>query len=137
MAITHKIYKGVIDEEEDGSGVVRLPEVFETASIKDIVVKMTNLDYFLKMFSGMRSPQYRRPYEILADLDKDIIEILDSQADDLGEGNNGKLPAQLTVPYKEGGDAVFRFSHFEVDESEPDDSFRTAFVCYEFDTTVS
>lgn len=129
-------YDGEIVEEDEKT-IVKVPEVFETESVKDVVVKVTNIEYFLTMFSGVRSPQYRRPYEILAELDKTIIDALDSQAEELGDGNNGQLPAEILVPYKEGGDAIFKFSHFEIDESEPDASYRTAFVCYEFDTTVS
>lgn len=121
----------------DGETYVKVPEVFETESVKDIVAKVTNLEFFLNMFSGVRNPDYRRPYEILADLDKLILDSLDTQAEELGDGNNGKLPAEIHIPYKEGGDAIFNFSHFEIDESEPDASYRTAFVCYEFNTTVS
>jgi hypothetical protein len=123
--------------EEEGVTYVKVPEVFETESVKDIVAKVTNIEFFLNMFSGVRNPEYRRPYEILADLDKIIIDALDSQAEELGDGNNGKLPAEILIPYKDAGDAIFKFSHFEIDESEPDASYRTAFVCYEFNTTVS
>lgn len=122
---------------DDGVMYVKVPEVFETESVKDIVAKVTNIEHFLNMFSSVRNPQYRRPYEILADLDKKIIDALDSQAGVIGDGHNGKLPAEILIPYKDGGDAVFKFSHFEVDESEPDASYRTAFVCFEFNTTVS
>ena len=136
IAGTYGHYDGETIEEE-GVTYVKVPEVFETESVKDIVAKVTNIEFFLNMFSGVRNPEYRRPYEILADLDKIIIDALDSQAEELGDGNNGKLPAEILIPYKDAGDAIFKFSHFEIDESEPDASYRTAFVCYEFNTTVS
>lgn len=100
---------------------------------KAVVTKVTNLDYFLAMFSNMRSPNYRRPYDILADLDKKIIEIID------GANASGiaDLPTSWLIPYYDDGYAIFDFSNMEVDKREPDARYRTLYICYEFISTAS
>ena len=41
------------------------------------------------------------------------------------------------ISLKDWGDAMFQFSHFEVDLREPDSQYRTLYVVYRYDTTVS
>ena len=41
------------------------------------------------------------------------------------------------IAYKDWGDAMFQFSHFEVDLREPDSQYRTLYIVYRYDTTVS
>jgi hypothetical protein len=63
----------------------------------------------------------------LADLDKEILKCVDT----------GMFPSWVLIPYKDGGDAIFQFSHFEIDLREPDEKYRTLYVVYRYDTIAS
>ena len=84
------------------------------------------MDRFIDTFCS-RDTYYRRAYAILADLDKEVLESLET----------GEFNEWVSVSYKDFGDAIFEFSHFEVDLREPDSQFRTLYVVYRYDTSVS
>jgi hypothetical protein len=60
-------------------------------------------------------------------LDKKVLESLEQ----------GKFEEWIYVDYKDFGDAIFQFSHFEIDLREPDSQYRTLYVVYRYDTIVS
>ena len=64
---------------------------------------------------------------MLAELDEKVMESLEA----------GLFDDWILIPYKDWGDAMFQFSHFEVDLREPDSQYRTLYVVYRYDTTVS
>ena len=112
-------------EEEDG-GQVSLPEELQNFRGSSMVLKIEDLDRLIDTFCS-RNTYYRRAYAILADLDKQILECVE----------NGVFPDWILIPYKDDGDAMFEFSHFEVDLREPDEEYRTLYVVYRYDTTAS
>ncbi len=118
--------EGGEDDDDTGLVCILLPEELKTINIDYVVLKIANMNYFVNVFSSLVS-RYRRAYEILADLDKEVI----------GSWEYKFFPYVSLIPYKHEGDAVFIFSHFEVDMSEPDAVCRTLYVVYTFDTTVS
>ncbi len=123
----YQCFDGESEEDEDDEfESVLFPEELKTINVKYIVLKISNMNYFVNVFSGLDS-RYRRAYEILADLDKEVI----------GSWEYKSFPYISLIPYKDEGDAIFKFSHFEVDMSEPDAVYRTLYVVYTFDTTVS
>jgi len=91
-----------------------------------MVLKIEDIDRFMDTFCS-RDTYYRRAYAILAELDKQVLECVE----------DGVFPEWTLIPYKDDGDAIFQFSHFEVDLREPDEKYRTLYVVYRYDTTVS
>lgn len=114
-------------ENEDGPEPnVLLPEELKDFKGSSMILKIKDMDRFVDTFCS-RNTYYRRAYAILADLDKEILKCTEA----------GKYPSWFSVSYKDDGDALFEFSHFEVDFREPDDDYRTLYVVYRYDTTVS
>ena len=118
-------YQGVYEEDEDG-GQVSLPEELQNFKGVSMVLKIEDMERLIDTFCS-RNTYYRRAYAILADLDKQVLECVDT----------GVFPNCVLIPYKDCGDAIFEFSHFEVDLRDPDEKYRTLYVVYRYDTTVS
>ena len=109
------------DEEEEDSLVpetmVSLPKELEGFKGGSMILKIEDMDRFIDTFCS-RNTYYRRAYDILAELDKQVLESLEE----------GAFPQWTDVEYKDGGWANFEFSHFEVDLREPDSQYRTLYV---------
>ncbi len=117
------------DEVCDEEGAIisyLLPEELKTSHIKYIVLKIDNIDYFVDVFSEINNHD-KRAYKILAELDKEVILCVD----------NKKFPNTVFIPYNENADALFGFSHFEMDMSEPEADYRTLYVVYSYFYSVS
>ena len=91
-----------------------------------MILKIEDMDRFVDTFSS-RNTYYRRAFSILAELDGRVLESLECNQFETWE----------LVSYKEEGDAMFEFSHFEVNTNEPDNDYRTLYVVYRYDTTIS
>ncbi len=96
------------------------------------ILMVSNLNYFLEMFTLGDYDRYFRPYEILAELEKRVME------DVLG----GVLETSYLVSYKRNpkfdGDVIFEFSHFEVNtETEPDENYRSLYIYFEYTGSAS
>ncbi len=113
-------------EEEDEREIVFLPDEIESLSGGNVIVKVIYMDYFLNIFSG-RDSYYSRAYAILNELDERILETL----------SDGYLEPVILVPYKEYGDVIFHFSHFETDIAEPDRYYRQLYIVYSYESTIS
>lgn len=118
-------FQGDFEEDEDG-GQSSLPEELKDFKGSSMVLKIEDIDRFMDTFCS-RDTYYRRAYAILAELDKQVLECVE----------DGVFPEWTLIPYKDDGDAIFQFSHFEVDLREPDEKYRTLYVVYRYDTTVS
>lgn len=118
-------FQGVYEEDEDG-GQVSLPEELQNFKGSSMVLKIEDMDRLIDTFCS-RDTYYKRAYAILADLDKEVLDCVET----------GVFPQWILVPYKEEGDAMFEFSHFECDLREPDERYRTLYVVYRYDTTAS
>jgi len=105
---------------------VLLPKELEGFKGGSMILKIEDMDRFIDTFCS-RNTYYRRAYDILAELDKQVLESLEE----------GAFPQWTDVEYKDGGWANFEFSHFEVDLREPDSQYRTLYVVYRYDTTAS
>ena len=118
------------DEEEEDSLVpetmVSLPKELEGFKGGSMILKIEDMDRFIDTFCS-RNTYYRRAYDILAELDKQVLEDLET----------GEFQEWIDIDYKLDGMALFEFSHFEVDLREPDSQYRTLYVVYRFDTTAS
>ena len=120
------------DDEEEGDDflfpetMVTLPKELEGFRGGSMILKIEDMDRFVDTFCS-RNTYYRRAYDILAELDKHVLESLE----------DGAFPQWTDVEYKDGGWANFEFSHFEVDLREPDSQYRTLYVVYRYDTTAS
>ena len=86
------------------------------------------------MFTLGNDDWYLRPYEILADLEKQVME----------DVVNGEIANSYFVDYKRPGPTVetayviFDFSHFEVNaETEPDENYRSLYIYYEYTGSAS
>lgn len=105
---------------------VLLPKELENFKGGSMILKIEDMDRFVDTFCS-RDTYYRRAYDILAELDKRVLEDLET----------GELQEWIDIDYKLDGMALFEFSHFEVDLREPDSQFRTLYVVYRYDTSVS
>lgn len=118
---------GVDEDDEDGTpAYVRLPKELENFKGGSMILKIEDMDRFVDTFCS-RDTYYRRAYDILAELDKSVLESLE----------NGEFSSWIDIDYKDGGCAMFEFSHFEVDLREPDSKYRTLYVVYRYDTSAS
>lgn len=115
-------------EEEDGSitASISLPEELREFKGHSMILKIMGMDRFMDSFSS-RDSYYRRAYSILNELDQHVLESL--ECDDFEPWES--------IEYKDGGDVLFEFSHFEVNTNEPDEKYRTLYVVYRYDTTIS
>lgn len=118
-------FEGLYEDGEDG-GEVGLPEELKKFKGNSMVLKIEDMDRLVDTFCS-RNTYYKRAYAILADLDKEVLDCVET----------GVFPQWIFVPYKEEGDAMFEFSHFECDLREPDEKYRTLYVVYRYDTTAS
>ena len=65
------------------------------------MTRISNLDHYLDIYTNNRA-YYRDTFEILAHLEKQVA-----------NAEFGFLPKRILIPYKEEGDVIFLFSHFE------------------------
>ena len=115
------------ETDEDGHPeYALLPEELKNFKGGSMVLKIEDMDRLIDTFCN-RNTYYRRAYAILADLDQRVLDSVD----------DGAFEEWIMIPYKDDGDAMFQFSHFEVDLREPDESYRTLYVVYRYDTTCS
>ena len=105
---------------------VLLPKELENFKGGSMILKIEDMDRFVDTFCS-RDTYYRRAYDILAELDKRVLEDLET----------GEFQEWIDIDYKLDGMALFEFSHFEVDLREPDSQYRTLYVVYRYDTTAS
>lgn len=120
-------YQGVpLYAKEDDEHYACLPEELKGFKGLSMILKVEDMERMTDTFCSVNT-HYRRAYAILADLDKQVMECMES----------GKFPLWIDIPYKEDGDALFEFSHFELDLSEPDPRYRTLYVVYRYDNTAS
>ena len=96
------------------------------------ILMVSNLKYFLEMFTLGDYDRYFRPYEILADLEKQVME----------DALNGEIAPSYLASYKRDpmsdGDVIFDFSHFEVNtETEPDENYRSLYIYFEYTGSAS
>ena len=96
------------------------------------ILVVSNLKYFLEMFTLGDYNRYFRPYEILADLEKQVME----------DALNGEIAPSYLASYKRDpmsdGDVIFDFSHFEVNtETEPDENYRSLYIYFEYTGSAS
>ena len=113
-------------DEDDNPENALLPEELKNFKGDSMVLKIEDCDRLIDTFCS-RNTYYRRAFSILADLDNRVLECVE----------DGVFPKWFLIPYKEEGDAMFEFSHFEVDLREPDSQYRTLYVVYRYDTTIS
>lgn len=126
-------FSGICEDDEEDNEENLIPDTTvslpkELAGFKggSMILKIEDMDRFIDTFCS-RNTYYRRAYDILAELDKQVLESLEA----------GTFPQWIDVDYKDGGWAFFEFSHFEADLREPDSQFRTLYVVYRYDTTAS
>ena len=96
------------------------------------ILMVSNLKYFLEMFTLGDYDRYFRPYEILAELEKQVME----------DALNGEIAPSYLASYKRDpmsdGDVIFDFSHFEVNtETEPDENYRSLYIYFEYTGSAS
>ena len=96
------------------------------------ILMVSNLKYFLEMFTLGDDDRYFRPYEILAELEKQVME----------DALNGEIATSYLTSYKRDpmsdGDVIFEFSHFEVNtETEPDEYYRSLYIYFEYTGSAS
>jgi len=96
------------------------------------ILVVSNLKYFLEMFTLGDYDRYFRPYEILANLEKQVME----------DALNGEIAPSYLASYKRDpmsdGDVIFDFSHFEVNvETEPDENYRSLYIYFEYTGSAS
>lgn len=118
-------FQGVYEENDEG-GQVSLPEELQNFKGSSMVLKIEDMDRLVDTLCS-RDTNYRRAYDILAELDKRVLEDLEA----------GEFQTWIDIDYKDGGSAFFEFSHFECDLREPDENYRTLYVVYRYDTTAS
>lgn len=118
-------------EEQPGS--VTLPKGLPGKHGATILM-VSNLKYFLEMYANADNSRYLHPYEILAELEKQVME----------DAVKGVIEYSYMVEYKRSGPGVesafilFDFSHLEVNaETEPDENYRSLYIYYEFTGSAS
>jgi hypothetical protein len=93
---------------------------------------LSNLKYFLEMFTPGDPERYLGPYEILAKLEERVREDM----------QGGKIETSYLIGYKRepmsDGDVIFDFSHFEVNtDTEPDKNYHSLYIYFEYTGSVS
>jgi hypothetical protein len=97
-----------------------------------MILMVSNLKYFLEMFTLGDYNRYFRPYEILADLEKQVMEDAIK-----GEIASGYFASYKRAPMSDG-EVIFDFSHFEVNtETEPDENYRSLYIYFEYTGSAS
>ena len=96
------------------------------------IVMLSNLKYFLEMFTPGDPERYLGPYEILANLEERVREDM----------QGGKIETSYLIGYKRDpmsdGDVFFDFSHFEVNsDTEPDENYHSLYIYFEYTGSVS
>lgn len=96
------------------------------------ILMVSNLKYFLDMFTLGDYDRYLRPYEILAELEEQVME----------DVLNGEIAYAYLAGYKRhpmsDGDVIFEFSHFEVNtETEPDENYRSLYIYFDYTGSAS
>ena len=96
------------------------------------IVMLSNLKYFLEMFTTGDPERYLGPYEILAKLEERVREDM----------QGGKIETSYLIGYKRepmsDGDVIFDFSHFEVNtDTEPDKNYHSLYIYFEYTGSVS
>lgn len=119
------------DWGDDNSASIVLPEGLP-GKRGAIILMVSNLKYFLEMFTLGNYDRYLRPYEILAELEKQVME----------DAFNGVIEPTYLANYKRDpmsdGDVIFDFSHFEVNtETEPDENYRSLYIYFEYTGSAS
>lgn len=115
------------DEFDEWDANVALPPELEDCKYTDsMVLIIKDMERLVDTFDS-GTLDCRRAYDILADLDKRVLVSL----------KTGVFKEWIHIPYSAGGVAMFQFSHFEVNLSEPDPQFRTLYVVYRYDTSAS
>ena len=96
------------------------------------ILMVSNLKYFLEMFTLSDYEFYLGPYEILAELEKQVM------ADVVkGEISPGYFASYKRDPMSDG-EVIFDFSHFEVNtETEPDENYRSLYIYFEYTGSAS
>ncbi len=128
----HPSFRGVYDydfhedEFDEWDANVALPTELEDCKDSSMILIIKDMERLVDTFCSCNT-YYRRAYDILAKLDKEVLRSL----------KTGVFKEWIYIPYKVGGVAMFQFSHFEVNLSEPDPQFRTLYVVYRYDTSAS
>ena len=96
------------------------------------IVMLSNLKYFLEMFTLGDSERYLGPYEILAKLEERVREDM----------QGGEIETSFLIGYKRDpmadGDVIFEFSHFEVNtDTEPDKNYHSLYIYFEYTGSAS
>lgn len=120
-------YNGVLTarEGEEPNSSVRLPKELEAYKKNYCVLLVKDMLRLIERCSNISTDQ-TRPYDILAKLDRLVVECMPE----------GVFPANPVIDTgTEETSSVFTrfqfaFSHFEVDMQEPDPDFRTLYVVY-------
>ncbi len=118
------VYQVREELEDNDDFLFRVPERLRGKFV-NVVLKVEDMERFLNTFCS-DDARYRRAYSILADLEQEVMEYAPEE-----------FPADIYIPYKEDGFAIFDFSHFEADLSDPDSRFYTLYVVYYYSTTAS
>ena len=136
MIIENPECREVITHDEWGDDIneyVLLPKGLPGSNGVTILM-LSNLKYFLEMFTLGNDEWYLRPYEILAGLEKQVMK----------DVANGEVAFSYYVEYKrpgphvEMGFVLFDFSHFEVNtETEPDENYRSLYIYFEYTSSAS
>lgn len=120
-------------EVVDQPGTVILPKGLPGKNGATIFM-VSNMKYFLEMYVNGDNDRYLRPYEILADLERQVME----------DAITGEISYTYLVDYKRpgpGGETayiIFDFSHFEVNtETEPDEKYRSLYIYFEYTGSAS
>lgn len=110
-------------------GIVKLPPELHSNQYKYVVLRVMDMNRLIETCSGTRTDSgFARPYDILAKLDHVVVDCMPS-----GEFSSFEV---VFIDGTENG-FIFEFSHFEVDMQEPDPNFRTLYVVYRYDSTIS
>lgn len=124
---TFDCYSAEYEFDEEGNAIsAHLPKELEGFKGGSMILKIEDMDRFIDTFSS-RNTHYRRAFPILAELDERVLDSLECN----------QFGTWELVSYKLDGDAMFEFSHFEVNTNEPDNDYRTLYVVYRYDTTIS
>ena len=91
------------------------------------ILMLTNLKYFLEMYTLDDRECFLGPYEILAELEERVHNGIAT----------GEIGTNYMIDFKRAsensGVVTFDFSHFEVNtETEPDENYRSLYIYFEY-----
>lgn len=132
-----KLIPGFYEDKDYGMGgnlysenprcEVTLPRSYENEEGYRFALKVVNINNFCNLFGFIGFSDQCTPFEMMHDLEKSVAE---------NWKEHGVVLSTYSIDYLGDKLVEFEFSHFELDDEEPEDKYRCFYACYRYVGTV-